>query len=501
MKRGIDMSLSDELSYATVSELSRQIRKKQLSSVELLESSIERIEKRNPSLNAFIYFGFDDARKKARECDQKIVSGQWMGPLHGIPTALKDLFDFHPGWISTFGGIRAFQNNVANFHCVYSERMNNAGAVILGKTNSPVLGFRGTCDNYLFGPTKNPFDLSKNSGGSSGGAAAAVADGLLPIAEATDGGGSIRIPAAWCGLYGFKGSFGRVPSIIRPNAFAGTSPFLYEGTVTRTVEDAAIGFQTLSGYDDRDPYAINQEMDFMKALQGSIKGKRIAYSPNFDVFPVDSRITEVIEQALRAFEEAGAIVERVNVGIVRSHMELADLWCRMIVQNSVEFIENNKAMGLDLLKNHRDDFPPEMLKWIECGYGMSVTEMIKDQQSRTEIYDAIQGVFHNYDLLITPTVASLPVDNAEDGNTLGPTEINGEPVNPLIGWCLTYFTNFSGHPSASIPAGLVDNKYPVGMQIIGKRYADDDVITASAQLERARPWQHIYEICKNRPLT
>lgn len=494
------MSLADELSYTSVAELSRKIRKKELSSVELLESFIERIEKRNPSINAFIYYGFDDARKKARKCDQKILSGQWIGPLHGIPTALKDLFDFHPGWVSTFGGIRALKNNIVNFYCVYSERMDRSGAVILGKTNSPLLGFRGTCDNYLFGPTKNPFDLNKNSGGSSGGSAAAVADGLLPIAEGTDGGGSIRIPASWCGVYGFKGSFGRVPSVIRPNAFASTTPFLYEGTITRTVEDAAIGFQALSGYDDRDPYCLNQDMDFMKALQRTIKGWRIAYSPNFDVFPVDSRVTQVIEQALKAFEDAGAIVERVNLGITRPHMELADLWCRLIIQNSVEFLENNKAMGLDLLKNNLEDFPPEFLKWVECGYGMSVTDMIRDQQWRTEIYDAIQGVFRNYDILITPTVASLPVDNAKDGNTLGPIEINGEPVNPLIGWCLTYFTNFSGHPSASIPAGLVDKKYPVGMQLIGKRYADDDVITASAEFERVRPWQHIYEICKNRPL-
>jgi amidase len=184
------------LAYATATELAARIRRRDLSPVEVVEAHVERIGERNPGLNAFVYEGFDDARRRAREAEEALTSGEEVGPLHGVPTAMKDLFDFKPGWPTTFGGVRAFEKFVPDFYCAWAERMERAGAIILGKTNSPVMGFRGTCDNYMFGPTRNPFDPSRNSGGSSGGSAAAVADGMLPLAEGTDGGGSVRIPAS-----------------------------------------------------------------------------------------------------------------------------------------------------------------------------------------------------------------------------------------------------------------------------------------------------------------
>ena len=492
--------LTDELAYMTAAELARRIRARQLSPVEVVDAAIERIEERNASLNAFIYFGYDDARRRAREAERALAAGEEVGPLHGVPAAMKDLFDFKPGWKSTFGGIRAFKDYVVDFYCVYAERMERAGAILLGKTNSPVMGFRGTCDNYLFGPSCNPFDLARNTGGSSGGSAAAVADGLVPIAEGTDGGGSIRIPAAWCGVYGYKASFGRTPFVIRPNAFGADTPFLFEGPLTRTVEDAALALAALAGYDKRDPFSLDQEVDFAAALQRPIEDWKIAYSPDFGVYPVDGRVADAVGDAVRAFAEAGAHVEEVGVGIERDQRELSDLWCRLVTPIGLATFENFKQEGLDLLKDHRDDFPPEFLEWADVGFGMSVLDFFRDQETRTEIYDAIQAVFENYDLLITPTLACPPVENADDGNTLGPSQINGEAVDPLIGWCLTYFTNFSGHPSASIPAGLIEDKWPVGMQIIGRRYADADVLAASAAFEQLRPWHHTYEICKARAL-
>ncbi|NHM30700.1 amidase [Neobacillus terrae] len=494
------MELAKQVAYMSVSELSTKMMRRELSPVDIVDAYIHRIQERNESLNAFVYFGFEEAKKRAQEAERAFMSGEELGILHGIPTAIKDLFDFKPGWVSTFGGIRAFKDNVADFYCVFAERMERAGAIILGKTNSPVMGFRGTCDNYLFGPTSNPFDLTKNSGGSSGGSAAAVADGLLPIAEGTDGGGSIRIPASWCGLYGYKASFGRVPSVTRPNAFGGTMPFLFEGTLTRTVEDAALGLTALSGYDPRDPFSLDEKVDFVAALRRPLKGWKIAYSPNFDVFPVDKRVTDVVNQAVKEFEKAGAHVEEVNLGIKRDQRELSDLWSRLMMPINIETLENLKAQGIDILKDHPNDLPPEYISWIEQGYKFTTLDMLRDQQIRTEIYDSIQNVFENFDLLITPTLACLPVDNANDGNTKGPTHINGEEVDPLIGWCMTYFTNFSGHPSASIPAGMSENNMPVGMQIIGKRYGDADVLTASAMFERLKPWQHIYNVCKERSL-
>jgi amidase/aspartyl-tRNA(Asn)/glutamyl-tRNA(Gln) amidotransferase subunit A len=363
------------------------------------------------------------------------------------------------------------------------------------------MGFRGTCDNYLFGPTRNPFNLAKNSGGSSGGSAAAVADGLLPLAEGTDAGGSIRIPAAWCGVYGYKASFGRVPFLSRPNAFgAADSPFLFEGPITRTVEDAALALTALAGYDPRDPFSLNEPVaDFTAATRRSIRGLQIAYSPNLDVFPIEGSVAEVVGRAVQAFEEAGARVEEVKLGLARSQRELSDVWSRLYMLLNLQAFESYKRGGVDLLGDHRGDFPPEYLRWVEECQRLSALDFYRDQAVRSEIYNAFQGVLETHDLLVTPTLACLPVDNAEDGNTVGPSAINGEEVDPLIGWCLTYFVNFTGHPAASIPAGL-SRGLPVGMQVIGRRNADLDVLAASAAFERLRPWRDSYRLCRDRSL-
>lgn len=489
----------NDVAYASAAELAGRIRRRELSPVELIDGCIERIEARNPTLNALVYLGFEDARERAREAEKAVNSGEELGPLHGVPTAIKDLFDFKPGWVSTLGGIRALADFVPDFYCSYAKRIEEAGAIIVGKSNSPTMGFRGTCDNYLFGPSRNPFDVTRNTGGSSGGSAAAVADGLLPFAEGTDGGGSIRIPASWCGVFGYKASFGRIPNVIRPNAFTALIPFLFEGPLTRTVEDAALVLGALAGHDSRDPFSLPEDPNFSAMLEGSLQGSRVAFSPNLDVYPVDRRVAAVVAGAVRAFEEAGAHVEEVRLGIERDQRELSDLWCRLIMLPNIGTLENFKVHGLDLLRDHRDDFPPQYLEWVERGYRMTVADIVRDQVMRTEIYDAIENAFESYDLLVTPTLAALPVENTADGNTMGPATVEGVAVDRLIGWCLTYFINYSGHPAASIPAGLADG-LPVGMQIVGRRYADADVLAASAAFERLRPWHDTYELCAGRSL-
>jgi amidase/aspartyl-tRNA(Asn)/glutamyl-tRNA(Gln) amidotransferase subunit A len=490
---------SDELAYMSATELAARIGKRELSPVEVMDATIARIEKRNPSLNALVFADFDGARREAAKAEALIMSGAVVGPLHGVPAAMKDLFDFKPGWPSTYGGIRALKDNIAQWYCPFAARIEKAGAIFVGKTNSPVMGFRGTCDNYFFGPTKNPFDLTRNAGGSSGGSAAAVADGLLPFAEGTDAGGSIRIPSAWCNVYGYKASYGRVPVVIRPNAFVGDLPFVFEGPITRTVEDAALALNALCGYDPRDPLARDDKVDFLAEMRRPIADMRIAYSADFDVFPVDPRIATIVEAAVRAFEQAGAQVEPVKLGIRRSQRELSDVWSRLMMPLNLGALDQMKAAGIDLLRDHRFDFPPEYLHWIEVGRTMTISDLNRDQAVRTEVYDALQDVFARYDLIVTPTVAALPVENRDNGNTLGPSAVNGEAVDPLIGWCLTYPVNFTGHPACSIPAGMADD-LPVGMQIIGRRYADGDVLAASAAFEELRPWADRYRVCAERRL-
>jgi amidase/aspartyl-tRNA(Asn)/glutamyl-tRNA(Gln) amidotransferase subunit A len=489
----------DELAYVSAAELARRIRQRELSPVEVMDATIARIEKRNPSLNAIIFSDFAGARKEAARAEERLAKGETVGPLHGVPCVMKDLFDYKPGWPTTWGGVRALKNNVATFYCPFADRIETAGAILVGKTNAPVMGLRGTTDNYLFGPARNPFNPALNAGGSSGGSAAAVADGLLPLAEGTDAGGSIRIPAAWCNAYGYMASFGRVPAVIRPNGFAGDLPFVFEGPITRTVEDAALAVTVLSGYDPRDPHSLADEIDFVAEMRRPIAGMRIAYSADLDVFPIDPRIAAIVDEAVHAFEEAGAHVEPVKLGIKHSQRELSDAWSRLMMTLNLGALETMKAFGIDLLRDHRFDLPPEYLHWIEVGRTLTILDLNRDQVIRTEVYDAFQAVFAQYDLLVTPTLAAMPVANRDDGNTVGPGEVNGVAVDPLIGWCLTYPVNFTGHPACSIPAGMADN-LPVGMQIIGRRYADADVFAASAAFEQIRPWAGHYRVCAERPV-
>jgi amidase len=487
-----------ELAYASATEMARLVRAREVSPVEIVDYFLARIAERNGSLNAFVFVDAEGARERARAAEKALYSGEALGPLHGVPAALKDLFDYRPGWVNTLGGIRALAQHRADQHSFFAQKVEESGAILLGGTNAPTFGFRGTCDNYLYGPSKTPFDLRMNSGGSSGGSAAAVADGLVPFAQGTDGGGSIRIPAACCGVYGYKPAFGRVPILSRPNAFGATSPFIFEGPLTRTVEDAALILGVLAGYDPRDPYALDETWSWRREDHSTISGWRIAYARKFGDFPVSAEVESVISHSLTAFEEAGARVEQIDLDLGHSQQELSDIWCRLISVGNIRILQNLQAKGIDLLGDHAEDLPEELREWVERGQLIAASEYLRDQEIRSRVYEAIQGVFANYRLLVTPTLACAGVPNAKDGNTIGPNSINNVRVDPLIGWCLTYPINFSGHPAASIPAGVTETRLPVGMQIVGKRYADHDVLAASSVFEQFRPWYDLYEICKAR---
>jgi amidase/aspartyl-tRNA(Asn)/glutamyl-tRNA(Gln) amidotransferase subunit A len=491
---------STELAYRSAGAIAGDIASGVISPVEVMDATLARIEEREPSLNAIVYRGFDEARKSARAAEEAVGRGGPLPPLHGVPVLMKDLFDFKPGWPATFGGIPAMADFTLDIYCVWAERMEAAGAIIVGKGNSPAMGFRGACDNYLFGPTANPFDTTKNTGGSSGGSAAAVADGLVPIAEGTDGGGSIRIPAAWCGVVGYQPSAGRVPSLLRPNAFSGVSPFIYEGPITRNVADAALAMNVLAGPHPGDPFCALDKPDFRSTLEAGVEGWRIAYSPDLGVYPVQAEVAAVVEEAVLAFEDAGAEVTEVDIEIDLDQRELSDLWCRLIMPLSLDAFGNLKAGGLDILGEHRSDLPPEFLRWADHVAGMTAMEYFDDNSKRTQVFDALQGVMADHRVLVSPTLACMPSENLTTGETRGPTVIEGVEVDPLIGWCMTYFTNFTGYPAVSLPAGL-SGGLPVGLQVIGRRGADLDVLAAAAAFERARPWDHIYEIPANRSLT
>ena len=371
--------------------LARRIRRKEVSPVEVVDAAIARIEEHNPKINALIIFGYDDARKAAKAAEAAIMRGDEVGPLHGVPIAMKDCFDFKPGWVTTFGGIRALENYVVDIYCMFVERMEKAGAIFVGKTNSPVFGFRGTCDNYLYGPSKNPFDLTKNTGGSSGGSAGAVAAGLLPLCEGTDGGGSIRIPSSWCGVYGYKPAFGRVPLVTRPEAFGGNDPLHLRGPDHPHRRGRRVGDDACS------PATIRAIP--MRSKARWISWPRCAARSPARRSPI--RATTASSRSIRASSpwstrrsrpsrRRARMSRRWRSASAARSGSSRDVWCRFIAPKQVAALEGFKREGIDLVRDHHDDFPPEFWHWDEIGRRMTVTDFIADQAMRTEVFDALR---------------------------------------------------------------------------------------------------------------
>lgn len=493
------MTLVSTIPYMSLVELSQLVSKKEISCLEIITAVIERIQERNGNLNALIYTDNQSAIYEAKIADKEILQGHVSSKLHGMPTAIKDLGDYKKGWPHTLGGLPFLAENLAKNDSPYTKLIQTKGAVVVGSTNSPSFGFRGTCDNYLYGPTCNPFDLSRNSCGSSGGAAAAVADGMIPFAQGTDGGGSIRIPASACNLFGYKASFGRVPFIVSPNSFSTTSPFLFVGPLTRSVADSALVMNEICTYDARDPFSTSDRLDFRRAIDSPKRKLKIGYSRNLDVFSVDTQVEHVVRSSLTCLAQEGYDIDEIKIGIKLSQNELSDLWCRMIVRADTFNIQNSIDDTAKLIKKNNSLLPPEFTYWSSISKSMSSADFWNDQVMQANIFQVMQSVFDRYDILITPTLACLPVKNSKNGNTLGPETVNGDDINSIIGWCLTFPFNFTGNPAASIPAGMCEG-VPVGMQVIGGFNKDLDVFSVCSDLERLSPWSQYYEICRNRPL-
>lgn len=479
------------LTLTPATELAARIRRRDVSPVELVDAHLDAMAARNDALNAYVLVLADTAREQAREAEVALGRSEPLGPLHGVPIAIKDLFDPMAGVPQTFG-CKVFAEHVPEDTQIYVQRLIDAGAIVLGRTNTPEFGHKGVTDNLLFGPTSTPYRLGLNAGGSSGGSAAAVATGMAALAQGSDAGGSIRIPAAHCGVYGLKASFGRVAASYRPDGFLAT-PFVHAGPLARTVADAALMLDVMAGPHDADPFSVPGDgFDPVGAVGRDVRGLRVAYSPDLDTFPIDPDVRDVCDRALDAFSDAGMLVEPVHLGHGSDHRAMADLWHREMAVLYASVARNLQGVGIDLLGEHRADLPPDFVAVLERGAAMSAVDAKCDDVPRTVFHDALQGVLARYDVLVTPTLACKPFPNRDDGLTVGPTQVDGHDVEPLIGWCLTYPINWSGNPAASIPAGLTPDGLPVGLQIVGRRWADETVLAVSAAFERARPWAHTY---------
>jgi amidase/aspartyl-tRNA(Asn)/glutamyl-tRNA(Gln) amidotransferase subunit A len=480
-----------QLCFLPATELAARIRRRDLSPVEVTEAYLRRVEARNPVVNAYTLVLGDQAMDAARAAEKAVMAGGPLGALHGVPVGIKDLDDV--AGVPTSMASRAVHNRVPKTSAAAVERLLDAGAIVLGKTNTPEFGHKGITDNLRFGPTSTPWAIGYNSGGSSGGSAAAVADGMAALAQGTDGGGSVRIPASFSGTVGFKPSFGRIPSATRPDAFLWGHPLVHIGPLARTVADAALMTKIMAGPHSRDPLSLpNDGADYVGAAGGPTRKLRVAYSPRLGNFPVDPQVAAVVADAVGVMRRHGIEVVEVELDFKADHKELAALWVRTISIHYAAIAVYWKQEGIDLMGEHAAALSPHFLAMLEAAYKVSAVNHALDDLLRTGVHDGLEDVFETHDLIVSPTLAVPPVKNATDGNTIGPTSINGEAVDPLIGWCMTYPINYTGHPAISVPAGLTAQGLPVGLQIIGRRHADESVLAMAAQFERLQPWFQSY---------
>ncbi|WP_255192508.1 amidase [Natronobeatus ordinarius] len=483
--------MSFDIASSSATELAQQIRDGELSPVDVVDASLERITSQDDEVNAFITVIEEDAREAALEAETAVESGEELGPLHGVPVAVKDLLAMKAGVRHTFGS-KLLEDFVAPMDSVLVRRIEQAGGIIVGKTNTPESGHKGHTDNKLVGATRNPFDPTKSVGGSSGGSAAALAAGYVPLAQGSDVGGSLRMPASMCNVATIKPTPGTVPIDMRPDAFVQFQPYLHTGPMARTVADVALFLDVLSGYFPYDPRSRpTDDADFLAATKRSIEGSTIGYTPDFDVFPVAESVSTVVDDAVGAFEAAGATVEETTVGIDYSVTELRDAWdanfTTFVAETAMQW--KHEPFNVDFLGADDGDVEPELVEQIERGLEYSAVDLRMQQVVRTELFEAVQALFEEYDFLVMPTNTVPPFDV---DLRLGPSDVDGEPIDPWLEWTLTWLFNQTPHPVVSVPAGLTDDGLPVGLQIVGQPYEDEAVLAAGAAFERERPWHDHY---------
>lgn len=488
----------DKLERFTASELGQHVNEGKIKPSEVVKYFIERIEKRNTSINAVVYKKYDEAIQKAYSMDKKIEEGAYLGPFAGVPFILKDFLPNKKGWVSTHGGVKCLES-IDSVNSVFCDAMESLGGIALGKANAPAYGFRGTTDNKMFGVTKNPFNLSYNPGGSSGGSAASVADGLCLIAEGGDAGGSIRVPASFNNLFGFKAGISVIPSVSRPDAFSASHPYCFNGGLTKSVLDTAILLNAMSYYDPLDPLSRPMNINYVKEMNQSVKGLKIAYTTDFDIFEVEPRVKEKFLNIVDSFKEIGLETEEIHFNFNHTANELANMWCLGITLDPTIEINLEKEKGNDLLNEHYDEFPEEFIYWKEKCDEFGVMDLYKFNLARTAVLDEFERVFKEYDFILSPISCVEAIKNADDRNTKGPDMINGKKIEPLIGWAETFLPNFTGHPSCSIPAGFINEaNIPFGIQAIGKKFNDGKLLALAHAYELHKPWKDNYKVALNR---
>jgi amidase len=460
--------MSDLAADSTAREQAAAVRTRQVSARELLDLHLARIAERNPRLNAIVSLDEERAREGAAAADQALAAGAEVGPLHGLPFAFKDTHAV-AGWRTTYGS-PLFAEHVPDTDELLVERVRRAGVVVIGKTNVPEFAAGSHTFNTVFGTTLNPVDPTRSAGGSSGGAACALASGMVPLADGSDMGGSLRNPASFCGVVGLRPSLGRVPEWPLYNQWETTS---VGGPLARNVGDVALLLSVLAGPDPRAPLALGDPgVTFAPPLAGSLAGLRVALSTDLGgAFEVDHDVAAVVEGSAAVFAAGGASVRAAHPGLAGADDTFRTLRAWHL-----------QAKLGPLLAQHPDSFKQSLADNVRLGATLSGADVARAYAQRTALSERMRSFFGSYDVLVLP-VSQVPPFPADQEF---PTAINGRPMATYLDWMrAAYLITVTGCPAISVPAGHTPDGLPVGIQIVAPHGADRRLLEIAAAFEAA----------------
>jgi Asp-tRNA(Asn)/Glu-tRNA(Gln) amidotransferase A subunit family amidase len=463
-----------DLCYMSATDAAKAIRAGALKSETLIENALARIEAVNPSINAFCFVYADEALHNARLLDREAAAGRFRGPLHGLPVALKDMTPTR-GKRTTLGSF-AYEHWVPDADATIVTSLSSAGGVLIGKTTTPEFAYGSFTESPLWGVTRNPWNLDRTAGGSSGGAGAAVAAGCVALAEGSDMGGSVRIPASFCGVVGLKPSFGRIPFTALSSTYDNIA---HHGPLTRTIDDARLFMQVAQGPNDLDIQSLPGPVDFMAPSQADMSGKRIALCLDMAQRVWGPEVAASVRSCAEALQRAGAIVEEVSLPLGSVLDEIwYDYWSVYIA-----------AFYGHVLAEYRDRMDPAVVAYIEHGHSLSAVALRRLEIERTRVWrEHLVPLWRDYEALLCPTMAQVAPPHGRLDTEFWKIEPDGSYR------CLdvsAVFNLFAQCPALSVPAGMDADGLPIGLQIVGRRYADADVLNIGAAIEALRPWRHL----------
>ena len=469
---------TDDFAYTSAADLARLIRSKQCSAVEVMRATLERAERAQPILNCFITIAAEPALANAAAADAALARGDAIGPLHGVPLHVKDLVNTQ-GIRTTFGSL-IHEHNVPAADQVCIARLKAAGAIVFAKTTTPEFGHMCWTQAPLFGRTRNAYDATRTSGGSSGGAAVACAAGIGPLGVATDAGGSTRIPAAANGVVGLKQSLGLVPHDVAPDAFGNMS---YITPMTRTVMDTALMLEAMAGWHPSDPHSFAMPTTgYAEAAnaKGDLEGLRVAWRPYLANTVADTEYVQRCEAMTGLLGELGATVEPMGDDLEPTEPYWLDLSTALW-----------NARFADTLPKWRDKLSPTLVSQMSAGHNQSGEMVGRAIIARTNIYRQVQSWFERFDIIAMPTLSRTAI--GIDENFHGSIEIEGRPIDTVrrAWYPYTHPFNLTGNPAISLPAGLHSDGLPVSLQLVARRGEDALLLRVAALLEAVQPWSSI----------